>query len=56
MSALGVFNNSCELLTQRLKDLDVDVSIQRRLISKIMNITISSTNLYFAEEIQTGLI
>ena len=56
MSALGVFDKSCESLTKMLKDLDVEVSIQRRLISKIVNIAIRSTYLYFAEEMKTGLI
>ena len=46
MSALGVIK-SCESLTKMLKDLDVEVSIQRRLISKIVNIAIRSTYFIF---------
>ena len=56
MNALGVFDNSCESLTKMLKDLDVEVSIQRRLLSKIISIAIAQHILYFAEEIKTGLI
>ena len=47
MSALGVFDKFCESLTKMLKDLDIEVSIQRRLISKIMNIAIRSTYFIF---------
>ena len=53
MSALGVFDNSCKSLTKMLKDLDVEVSIQRRLLSKIMNIAIRST--YFTLSSKTEL-
>ena len=47
MSALGVFDNSCESLTKMLKDLDIEVPIQRRLLSKVMNIAIRSTYYIF---------
>ena len=47
MSALGVFDQSCESLTKMLKDLDIEVSIQRRLLSKVMNIAIRSTYYIF---------
>ena len=47
MSALGVFDKSCESLTKMLKDLDREVSLQRRLLSKIMNIAIRSTYFIF---------
>ena len=42
MSSLGVFDKSCESLTKMLKDLDIEVPIQRRLLSKVMNIAIRS--------------
>ena len=47
MSALGVFDKSYESLTKMLKDLDVEVSIQRLLLSKIMNIAIRLTYYIF---------
>ena len=47
MSALGASDNSCESLTKMLKVLDIEVSIQRRLLSKIMNIAIRSTYFIF---------
>ena len=47
MSALGVFDKSCESLTKMLKDLDIEVPIQRRLLSKVMNIAIRSTYYIF---------
>ena len=43
MSALGVFDKSCESLMKMLKDLDLEVPIQRRLLSKVMNFAIRST-------------
>ena len=43
MSALGVFDKSCESLTKMSKDLDIEVPIQRRLLWKVMNIAIRST-------------
>ena len=50
MDALGVFGNSCELLMKMLKDLNIEVSIQRRLLSKIMNIGIRSTYYIFCRK------
>ena len=47
MSALGVFDKSCESLTKMLKDLDIEVPIQRRLLWKVMNIAIRSTYYIF---------
>ena len=43
MSALGVLGNSYESLAKMQKDFDIEVSIQRSLLSKIMNIGIRST-------------
>ena len=47
MSALGVFDKSCESLTKMLKDLDIEVPNQHRLLSKIMKIAIRSTYFIF---------
>ena len=47
ISALGVFDKSCESLTKMLKHLGIEVSIQRRLLSKIMNIAIRSAYFTF---------
>ena len=37
----------CESLTKMLKDLDIEVPIQRRLLWKVMNIAIRSTYYIF---------
>ena len=47
MSALGGLEYSCDLLIELLKHLDFPEELQRRLISKIMNIVIRCTYYIF---------
>ena len=37
MSAIGVLDNSCHSLVKMMKDLDMSETLQRHIISKIMN-------------------
>ena len=50
MGTLGVLGNSCESLMKMLKDLNIEVSIQRRRLSKIMNVGIRSTYYIFCRK------
>ena len=47
MSALGVLKSTCDSLMELLEDLDCPEKLQRRLISKIMNIEICCTYYIF---------
>ena len=47
MSALGVLDNSCHSLVKMMKDLDMSETLQRHIISKIMNISIRCTYYIF---------
>ena len=47
MSAIGVLDNSCHSLVKMMKDLDMSETLQRHIISKIMNISIRCTYYIF---------